>query len=352
MGVSRQSFIDLKRNIEGIDPKVLQDAFLLSKKITRELQLKKINDSSIAPTIFFSKEQALQIIQDFYQSIDSDMANIVGSIIENNNPDFSLLLYQSNLSPKLPQSACITDEIDYVEGTKANTICLPMEKDKFSVEELIELAHEFSHAVAMTYHCSRDANGKIQISSISNNHGFVYGETESKTCEMLFSNYLSERFPQCKKEVDSHVRNTIVAGIPSSALESYLKLGIALTDLDEHTEGELDSEDYDKIGAVLGTSGDKLEERLSHMSKDGKLNSKIPFKYCYGGLLAIYMNQHSNPTCLKDFFRSIKNKNMKESLRNVGLDSEGLSSEQLCTSLEECYSNLDNNTIEIENGER
>ena len=352
MGISRQSVIDLKRNIQGVDPKVLQDAFLLSKKITRELQLRKLDEVSVKPTSFFSKEQALQIVQDFYQTIDPDMANIVGSIISNNNPDFSLLLYQSNLSPQLPQSACITDEVDCVEGIKHNAICLPMEKDSFSIEELIELAHEFSHAVAMTYHCNRNANGDIQISSISNSHGFVYGETESKTCEMLFSNYLSNRFPQCKKEVDSHVRNTIVAGIPSSALESYLKLGIALTDLDEHPEENLSSTDYDKIGTVLGTSGDKLEERLNHMVKDGKLNSRIPFKYCYGGLLAIYMNQHSNPSCLKDFFRSIKNKNMKESLESAGLDAEGLSANQLCASLEECYRKLDNNIIETENAER
>ena len=352
MGISRQSVIDLKRNIEGVNPKILQEAFLLSKKITRELQLKKIDDVPKEPTNFFSKEQALQIVQDFYQTIDPDMANIVGSIISNNNPDFSLLLYQSSLSPELPQSACITDEIDCIEGIKPNAICLPMEKDQFSVEELIELAHEFSHAVAMTYHCNRDSKGNIQISSISNSHGFVYGETESKACEMLFSNYLSNRFPQCKKEVDSHVRNTIVSGISSSALESYLKLGMALTDLDEYPEEELNSNDYDKIGRVLGTSGDKLEERLNHMVKDGKLNSKIPFKYCYGGLLAIYMNQHSNPTCLKDFFRSIKNKNMKESLESAGLDAEGLSANQLCASLEECYRNLDNNIIGNENVER
>lgn len=352
MGISRQSVIALKRNIEGVDPKVLRDAFLLSKKITRELQLKKINEVSVEPTMFFSKEQALQIVQDFYGSIDPDMANIVGSIISNNNPDFSLLLYQSHLSTQLPQSACITDEIDCVAGIKHNAICLPMKKESFSVEELIELAHEFSHAVAMTYHCNRDAKGNIQISSISNSHGFVYGETESKTCEMLFSNYLSERFPLCKKEVDSHVRNTIVAGITSSALESYLKLGIALTDLDEHHEEDLGPEDYDKIGAVLGTSGAKLEERLNHMVKDGKLNCKIPFKYCYGGLLAIYMNQHSNPKCLKDFFRSIKNKNMKESIQSAGLNAEGLATNQLCASLEECYNNLDNNIIETENDER
>ena len=352
MGISRQSVIDLKRNIQGVDPKVLQDAFLLSKKITRELQLRKLDEVSVKPTSFFSKEQGLQIVQDFYQTIDPDMANIVGSIISNNNPDFSLLLYQSNLSPQLPQGACITDEVDCVEGIKHNAICLPMEKDSFNIEELIELAHEFSHAVAMTYHCTRNANGDIQISPFSNSHGFVYGETESKTCEMLFSNYLSNRFPQCKKEVDSHVRNTIVAGIPSSALESYLKLGIALTDLDEYPEEELNSNDYDKIGRVLGTSGDKLEERLNHMVKDGKLNSRIPFKYCYGGLLAIYMNQHSNPSCLKDFFRSIKSKNMKESLVSAGLDAEGLSANQLCASLEECYRSLDSNIIETENAER
>ena len=85
MGISRQSVIDLKRNIQGVDPKVLQDAFLLSKKITRELQLRKLDEVSVKPTSFFSKEQALQIVQDFYQTIDPDMANIVGSIISNNN---------------------------------------------------------------------------------------------------------------------------------------------------------------------------------------------------------------------------------------------------------------------------
>ena len=91
MGISRQSVIDLKRNIQGVDPKVLQDAFLLSKKITRELQLRKLDEVSVKPTSFFSKEQALQIVQDFYQTIDPDMANIVGSIISNNNPICHLL---------------------------------------------------------------------------------------------------------------------------------------------------------------------------------------------------------------------------------------------------------------------
>ena len=43
---------------------------------------------------------------------------------------------------------------------------------------------------------------------------------------------------------------------------------------------------------------------------------------------------------------------MKESIQSAGLNAEGLATNQLCASLEECYNNLDNNIIETENDER
>ncbi|MBQ9795987.1 MAG: hypothetical protein IJW36_03425 [Clostridia bacterium] len=133
-------------------------------------------------TINFSQEQLLQIVKDFYESLNTQLSQQVNSILnrENPNPNYKVEIITDRKDP------CFG--ISHVGHSNLNThLDVNISLDG-SVEGLRVAAHELSHAIS--FHHTK----KIEIAQ----------QNDQKKL-MDFLHYLGEYSRDCINEIESHI---------------------------------------------------------------------------------------------------------------------------------------------------
>lgn len=328
-------------------------AFLLSKMIARNVHFKPTKGKT-ANDISFSRDEAINMVKNFYNLLNPEMSKIVDSILDESNPDFSITFYNKNMSSSLPQTPCVTDELEGIDNLpKKNIICMPVEdKTKISLHEVFQLVHELSHSVAITHENNRNDSNSLDM-EVTEKRGYIFGETESKVMEFLFAKYLSSNFPQYRDSIDGYVQKSLLDSILRDAEQTYFQLGVGKTSINYDGSAEfLSDEEIDLISDEMGISDKEIFcHRISKFMNDDNINRNDTFKYMFGGLIAVHLinnshNMQESAQKLFSFFKNVKDGNIDTVLKDLGLDSFNIHTIKILQNELEKMCNERNNDVE------